>query len=196
MEPRPDTNVGAIGAPSAWVRRFSALLQPRARVLDLACGSGRHTYLLRERGCDVIALDRDASATELLSTAGFNVICADIEAGPWPFEHASFEGVVVTNYLHRPLFGRLRDALTQGGVLIYETFALGNERYGRPGNPAFLLNPGELLALTVGLQVVAYEHGYVSEPKPAVVQRICAVKQSEPIELPSQIRGAAGGALG
>jgi hypothetical protein len=103
--------------------------------------------------------------------------CTDLEGGPWPFEGQTFDGIVVANYLHRPLFPRLLEALAPGGVLIYETFAAGNERFGKPSNPAFLLKPGELLEAVRGhLDVIAYEALEVSEPRPAVVQRICAVK--------------------
>ena len=107
---------------------------------------------------------------------GCGDIAADLEGGgPWPLGGRRFEGVVVTNYLHRPLLPRLVDSLAPGGVLIYETFARGNERFGRPSNPAFLLAPGELLEAVRGrLQIVAYEHGVVARPKPAVVQRLCA----------------------
>lgn len=104
---------------------------------------------------------------------------ADLENGPWPYAGWHFDAVIVTNYLHRPLFSPLLAALADGGVLIYETFAAGNERYGRPGNPDFLLKPGELLELARGrLRVAAYEDLYVETPKPAMIQRLCAVSQS------------------
>jgi SAM-dependent methyltransferase len=113
---------------------------------------------------------------QLRSLPGITPRCSDLEGGPWPFEGQQFAGIVVANYLHRPLFPRLLEALAPGGVLIYETFAAGNERFGRPSNPAFLLNPGELLEVVHGrLKVIAYEELEVSEPRPAVVQRICAV---------------------
>ena len=105
--------------------------------------------------------------------------CADIEAGPWPYAGRTFDGIVVANYLHRPLMPHLLDALAQPGVLIYETFALGNERYGRPSNPDYLLRPGELLEAVRGrLTVVSYEHMAVSDPRPAMVQRICATRDA------------------
>jgi SAM-dependent methyltransferase len=165
-------------------------------VLDVACGSGRHSRFFRDRGCNVVAVDRDAQSIEALSREGVEALQADIEAGPWPFAEASFDAIIVTHYLHRPLFASLCAGLKPAGFLIYETFGVGNEKYGRPSNPAFLLKPGELLEQTRGLQVLAYEHGYVAWPKPAVLQRICAVKTLEPVELPAQIPGASGGALG
>ncbi len=164
-------------APSDWVLRFSPLIRPGGRVLDLACGQGRHARVLRDGGWRVVALDRDEQALRsLASEPGIEVVHADVEAGPWPFAPRSFEGIVVTNYLHRPLFPALRDSLAEGGVLIYETFAVGNERYGRPSNPAFLLRRDELLEAVRPLEIVAFEQGRVSRPRTAVVQRICAMK--------------------
>jgi hypothetical protein len=128
-------------------------------------------------GHPVDAVDRDAECVgKLAAVANVSAVCADIEHSPWPFGHARYAGVVVTNYLHRPLLPTLVDTLAPGGVLIYETFAAGNERFGRPSNPDFLLRPGELLELARGrLRVVAYEDVYSDAPKPALVQRICAV---------------------
>jgi SAM-dependent methyltransferase len=147
-------------------------------VLDLASGSGRHARYLALRGHPVEAVDRDQEALAgLARLGGVTTRCADLENGPWPYEPESFAGVVVTNYLHRPLFSHLLAALSPGGALIYETFAAGNERYGRPSNPAFLLKEGELLEVVKDkLRVIAFEDLYVADPKPAVVQRICAVK--------------------
>lgn len=163
--------------PSEWVVRFASLIAPGGHVLDLACGSGRHARLLRDLGHAVVAVDRDESALEAMGgETGITALHADLESAPWPFAPGTFDAVVVTNYLHRTLFGHLLDALRIGGVLIYETFALGNERYGRPGNPDFLLSPGELLRLTNPLQVLAFEQGIVDLPKTAVVQRICSVR--------------------
>jgi SAM-dependent methyltransferase len=146
-------------------------------VLDVACGSGRHARALAASGHAVDAVDRDpACIRTLAAVAGVTAVCADIEAGEWPFRGVQYAGIVVTNYLHRPLFPLLLDALAPGGVLIYETFAAGNERYGRPSNPDFLLRPGELLDVArTRLRVVAYEDVTVAAPKPALVQRICAV---------------------
>ena len=187
---------GEAAAPSEWVLRHAALIKPSGRVLDLACGTGRHARLLRDCGHRVVAVDRDAQALGLLAgVAGIETLCADLEAGPWPFEPGMFDAVIVTNYLHRPLFDSLCEALTEDGVLIYETFAIGNERYGRPSNPAFLLRQGELLALAAPLQVLAYEHGVIHAPKSAVVQRICAVCTQEPVDLPSGLSVPENGAL-
>jgi SAM-dependent methyltransferase len=164
--------------PSAWVCRWAHLIAPSGQVLDLACGYGRHTRYLAQRGLHLTALDRDAASLETLSDLpGVRVLYADVEAGPWPFPPDSFDAIVVTNYLHRPLYDSIRDSLRDGGVLIYETFMLGNERHGRPSNPEYLLRPGELLeAFGAACQVVAFEQGYTPTPKPAVIQRLCAVK--------------------
>jgi SAM-dependent methyltransferase len=167
--------------PSAWVRRFAPLIRGGGKVLDLACGRGRHARLLRDLGYAVIALDRDKDALDgLKGERGIEILRADVEAGEWPFSPRSFDGMVVTNYLHRPLFPRLREALAAGGVLVYETFAAGNERYGRPSNPAFLLARDELLEQVRPLEIIAFEQGCVSVPRPAVVQRICAARGEQP----------------
>jgi len=165
-------------APSAWVCRFARLIAPGGAVLDLACGQGRHPRYLAGLGYRVEALDRDSAALATLAgVAGVGTRCIDLEASPWPLAAAQFDGIVVTNYLHRPLVPALLEALRQGGVFIYETFALGNERLGRPSNPEFLLRPDELLQWVNGrLQVLAFEQGLVGQPKPAVIQRICAVQ--------------------
>lgn len=164
-------------APSEWVTRWAELIPAGGRVLDVACGSGRHARYLAGRGHPVEAVDRDpALLAALAGVPGVTTRCANIEGGPWPYDGQSFAGIVVTNFLHRPLFPHLLSGLAPNGVLIYETFAVGNERYGRPSNPAFLLNPGELLEVVRGrLRVIAYEDLFVSDPKPAVVQRICAI---------------------
>jgi SAM-dependent methyltransferase len=167
-------------APSAWVVRWSGLVPAGGRVLDIACGSGRHARFFAARGHPVEAVDCDPARLALLaSVPGISALCADLEKGPWPYGGQRFSGIVVTHYLYRPLFPHLLTALATGGVLIYETFAAGNERYGRPSNPAFLLKPGELLEAVRGrLRVIAYEELEVSEPRPAVLQRICAVNSS------------------
>jgi SAM-dependent methyltransferase len=166
-----------LDSPSAWVRRWAALIRPGGRVLDVACGRGRHLRFLKSRGFSVVGVDRDEAALEASKDlVGVELRCADIEAGPWPFPPGEFDAVVVTNYLHRPLFGNLVAALRPGGVLIYETFARGNERYGRPSNPHFLLEPGELLRFLEPLTIAAFEQGQTSAPKAAVIQRACAVR--------------------
>ncbi|OIQ99159.1 tellurite resistance protein TehB [mine drainage metagenome] len=162
--------------PSAWVSRFAPLIVAGGAVLDLACGSGRHTRLLAGLGHPVEAVDRDPEAlASLQQLPGVNTNCADLEAGPWPYGGRGFAGIVVANYLWRPLFPHLLAALDQGGVLIYETFMIGNERHGKPANPAFLLRTNELLDLVrPRLTVLAFEQGEVEQPRPAVVQRLCA----------------------
>lgn len=165
--------------PSAWVCRFARLIAPGGTVLDLACGQGRHARYLAGMGYRVEAVDRDsASLAGLAGTAGITTRCADLEGAPWPYPAGCFDGIVVSNYLHRPLVADLLAALRPGGVLIYETFALGNEKLGRPSNPEFLLRPHELLHWVEGrLQVLAFEQGRVELPKPAVIQRICALQR-------------------
>ena len=175
--PAPHTAVGAV---SPWIRRWGRLVPAGADVLDVACGGGRHSLWFATRGCRVLAVDRDPSVAALASlSSSVDPVVADLETGTWPFAGRRFAAVVVTNYLHRPLFPHLLDAVAPGGVLIYETFALGNERYGRPANPDFLLQPGELLdVVDTHLRVVAIEDRRVDRPKPALVQRICAVRGS------------------
>ena len=163
--------------PSAWVRRFARLIPPGGTVLDVASGSGRHARLLKDIGYRVEAGDRNAEALAALrGVAEVIPRVADLERDCWPYGSSCFEGVVVTNYLYRPRFDELIDLLQPGGVLIYETFMVGNETLGKPSNPDFLLRPGELLdRLRPRLTVVAFEQGRVDNPKPAFVQRICAV---------------------
>lgn len=168
----------ALGEPSLWVRRWARLIPTGGQVLDVAAGHGRHARYLAGLGYRVEAVDRDAEAlNSFAQTPGVRVRVADLEGGPWPYGAMQFQGIVVVRYLHRLLFPHLLEALAEDGVLIYETFAAGNERYGRPSNPDFLLRPGELLDFVAGtLQVIAYESGFLEEPKPAVVQRICAAR--------------------
>jgi len=182
-----------IESPSPWVCRWAGLIRRGGRVLDVACGSGRHLRYLSSLGFSAVGVDRDEAALELSrGTAGVEVRVADIEAGPWPFAPGEFDGVVVTNYLWRPLFANLLAALRPGGVLIYETFALGNERYGRPANPDHLLQRDELLRRVEPLSLVAFEQGFVSLPKPAAIQRICAVSEERapaPLDTPDRSIG-------
>lgn len=167
-----------IAAPSAWALRWAERVPSGGRILDVACGTGRHARFFAARGHPVEAVDRDpALLAGLAGVPGVTRRHADLEQDPWPYAGEQFAGVVVANYLHRPLFPRLLESLAVDGVLLYETFAAGNERYGRPSNPDFLLKPGELLDLVRGkLRVVAYEDLFVSDPKPAMVQRICAIR--------------------
>lgn len=162
---------------SAWVQRWAGLIPPGGSVLDLACGGGRHAIYLAGLEHDVVAVDRDLSlAAVVRNTPGITWRQADLEADAWPFPDDTFRGIVVTNYLHRPLFDLLLAALEPGGVLIYETFSLGQAKYGRPRNPAHLLLPGELLEITRGkLSVLAFEDVEESEQR-RCVQRLCAVK--------------------
>ncbi len=165
-------------APSPWVERFAARVAPGACVLDVACGRGRHARLFAEQGCLVEAVDIDAEAgAALASVERVRFLRADLEGGPWPYADRRFDAIVVTNYLHRPLFPLLAESLQAGGMLIYETFMAGHERFGRPTNPAFLLKPRELFdAFGTRLTVLAFEEGVVSLPRPARVSRICAVR--------------------
>jgi SAM-dependent methyltransferase len=176
-----------IDRPSAWVARFLPLM-PAGEVLDLACGNGRHARLAAQAGHPVLALDRDPQALARAAGAGIRTVEHDLEQGArWPFEDERFAGVIVTNYLHRPLFAALCASLMPGGVLIYETFGAGNERYGRPARADFLLRPGELLdvAASQALRVLAYEDGYLAQPRPALVQRICAARPGADLRLES-----------
>ena len=151
------------------------LIKRGGRVLDLAAGSGRHTRLLLDSGFAVCAVDRDISALSPLAGSGCEMRQIDLETGtPWPLG-TGYDAIVVTNYLHRPLLPAIPQALAAGGVLIYETFARGNERFGRPHNPDFLLRPGELFDAFAMLTVIAFEQGEVSVPRPAVIQRIAVV---------------------
>ncbi len=160
-----------IDTPSEWVVRWAGLVE-RGPVLDVACGGGRHAAYFAERGFEVLALDREPQVIP-----GASFIQADLEDGsPWPLPGRRFAAIVVANYLHRPLLSLLKESLEEGGVLIYETFMLGNERYGKPSNPRFLLRPGELLEAFAGLTVAGFEQGLVERPKPALVQRLCAVR--------------------
>ena len=168
-------------APSPWIARFAPLVPAGGSVLDLACGGGRHARLFLDRSHPVTALDRDVAQARLAE--GAELIAADLEDGsPWPLEGRSFDAVVVTNYLWRPLFPSILAALKPGGVLLYETFAAGNEAFGRPANPDHLLKRGELLDLARGLAVVAYEDGIEAGAK--VVQRIAAINGLGPPRLP------------
>ena len=155
--------------PTDWVRRWAGLVT-RSPVLDVASGAGRHAKLFSSRGLNVIAVDRETQVLPGVIT----FIKADLEDGsPWPFAGQRFGGVVVTNYLHRPLLPILAQSLAEHGVLIYETFMAGNEKFGKPSNPNFLLRPGELLQACAGLTVAAFEQGTTDK---AVVQRICVIR--------------------
>jgi SAM-dependent methyltransferase len=159
------------------VRRWAPLIRPGGRVLDLACGSGRHVRWLAAQGFAVTAVDRDAAALQPLRAIA-QVRVADLESAPWPLPGARFDAVVVTNYLWRPLWPELLDSLDGGGVLIYETFADGNQSVGKPSRPDFLLRRGELLQVARDLRIVAYEDGFLDAPQ-RYVQRIAAVVDAD-----------------
>lgn len=185
------------GAPSDWIQRFSHLVKPGASVLDVASGAGRHSRWFASRGAQVTAIDRDAAALEGLDAVA-RVVCADIENGPWPLPGETFDALVITHYLWRPLWPVLLGSLKPGGLLLAETFALGHGRWGRPRNPDFLLRAGELLQLPdrVGmadhLHILAYEDGLLGgdlkagevphveghDPSLRRVQRLAAVRLS------------------
>jgi len=160
---------------SSWVTRWAHLVPVGGNVLDVGAGSGRHSAFFAGRGHPVTALDRDASSLAAVSLFARTLV-ADLEQAPWPLPGESFDAVVVTNYLWRPLFPSLLEALAPGGVLLCETFAAGNETVGRPSRPDFLLARGELLQLAQGLRIVAFEDGFLTQPE-RFVQRIAAVRE-------------------
>lgn len=163
--------------PSSWVVQFAEQIPQGGSVLDVACGSGRHSRFFAARGHRVDAVDQDGAAFMDIP-AEVNFVCADIELGPWPFAGKRYDGVIVTNYLYRPLLPLLMESVAPDGLLIYETFAVGNERYGRPSRPDFLLRPNELvdlvMAASADFNVLAFEEKFIESPKPAMVQRIAA----------------------
>jgi len=168
-----------IPPPSAWVVRHGGMIPPGGPVLDVACGSGRHGRFFRNLGHPVVLLDRDISGVaDMASDTEVEIVARDLEGGrPWPLTGRQFAGVIVVNYLYRPILPALVAAVAPGGALIYDTFAVGNEAYGRPSNPDYLLHREELLiAVRPELVVMAFEDGEVTEPKPAVRQRILAIR--------------------
>jgi SAM-dependent methyltransferase len=169
------TSMHGTEAPSDWVRRWTHLIPAGGTVLDVACGAGRHLRWLRESGLAVVGVDRSEQALAACAGLG-DLVLADIENGPWPLAGRQFAGVVVTNYLWRPLLPTLVESVAPGGVLIYETFAAGNETVGRPTRPDFLLQPGELVLACAGLRVVGYEDGFLDHPG-RFVQRVAAVRE-------------------
>jgi SAM-dependent methyltransferase len=171
-------------APSAWVQRWAQLLQPNSQVLDVACGRGRHMRFLASLGHRVTGIDRDPEAIAAVASVG-EAVQADIENAPWPLPDQQFDAVIVTNYLWRPLMPHIVASLAPEGVLIYETFAAGNETVGKPSRPDFLLHHGELLTLCQGMQIVAYEEGFIAQPE-RFVQRIAAVNAPQALDTPKR----------
>ena len=170
-----------LNSPSDWLQRWVHLMAPGGQVLDVACGSGRHLYWLQPQGFKLTGVDRDPVALASLAPlarAGAEIVEADIENGPWPFAGRAFDTVLVTNYLWRPRLRDIAEAVAPGGLLIYETFAQGQESVGRPSRADFLLVPGELLQLAAaaGLRVLAYEEGFLEQPAPRFVQRMVATR--------------------
>jgi SAM-dependent methyltransferase len=171
-----DASMHLLNMPSEWVERYSPLIREHGSVLDVACGSGRHMKRLSALGLRCLGIDRNEEALVHARLHGV-VICADIEAEPWPIPGRLFDAVVVTNYLWRPLYPHLIQSLKPDGVLLYETFALGHETVGKPSRPEFLLQPGELLALAHehGLNVVAFEDVWLDHPRRRI-QRLAATR--------------------
>ena len=186
-----DSGLHGTEPPSAWVTRWSHLVKPHGTVLDVACSHGRHAYYFHQQNHYVILLDRSQAAIESIAIEAHacEKVVADIENGAWPLAGRQFDAVVVTNYLWRPLMATLLASLMPGGVLIYETFASGNETVGKPSRPDFLLQPGELLDVCKSLRVVAYEDGFTDGPDgqtPRFVQRIAAVREGSANQPPAR----------
>jgi SAM-dependent methyltransferase len=178
-EPRPEPTCHAgPGVPSRWIARWLPAVRPGGRVLDFASGTGRHARLAREAGHEVLAVDRDTTALGSLEGTGIETRSEDLEHGRWSFAAERFDAIVVANYLFRPRLDLLATLLAPGGIWLYETFADGNARYGRPSSPAFLLRQGELAraAGRAGLHLLAFEDGFLPGPRPARVQRAVAVR--------------------
>jgi SAM-dependent methyltransferase len=171
---------------SDWVKTHASKIKAGGRVLDYACGSGRHAICLAKQGFQVVAIDRDLASLQQIKNnhpnLAIQIEAIDLETDAWSLSHlGTFDGVIVTNYLYRPFLQKLPNLLNSQGVLIYETFALGNEAFGKPSNPDFLLKPNELLGFASNMRILAYEDLTVTQPKPACVQRVCAVPlQSKP----------------
>lgn len=168
---------------SDWVQTHASKIKAGGRVLDYACGSGRHAVWLAKQGFQVMAIDRDLASLQQINSQhpdlAIQTEAIDLETDTWSLDHSShlgqFDAVIVTNYLYRPFLQKLPNLLNSQGVLIYETFAIGNEAFGKPSNPDFLLKPNELLGFASNMRILAYEDLTVTQPKPACVQRVCAV---------------------
>lgn len=169
----------SLSQPSQWLKKWSHLLKAKDSVLDIACGNGRHMHFLAQLGCEVIGVDKDPAALESASHYGA-VLQADLENEAWPSAiDKKFQAVIVFNYLHRPLFPKIQECIAQGGWLIYETFAAGNEEFGRPRRPEFLLQPNELLTQFSQLTPISYEAGYLKQPD-RIVQRAVFTRSYPP----------------
>ena len=181
---KPSSHAQVTVGPSAWVQEHAQKITPGGRVLDYACGPGRHAVWLASQGFEVVAIDRDQASLDQINSqdASIHTENLDLEAPNWALDHlGTFDAVVVTNYLYRPFLKKLPSLLNSQGVLIYETFALGNEAFGKPSNPDFLLKPNELLGFSENMRILAFEDRIIDLPKPACIQRICAVPlQSKP----------------
>lgn len=189
INPAARVQLGAAGlaAPSDWVVRYIHGVSPGGRVLDVACGPGRHFPLALEGGRRVTGIDRDTTAAvaRWRNEVRVELLQADLEDGsPFPCPASSFAGVIVTNYLWRPILPAIIGAVASDGLLIYETFMIGQEQFGRPRNPDFLLRPGELLeTVCPQLKVIAFEHVRLRSPD-RIVQRIVAAGQRHPWPCP------------
>ena len=165
--------------PADWVVTHTPLIKAGGTILDLACGRGRHTRYMLEQGFRVMAVDLNLEGMgDLLIHPSLAVLGADLEEGNWPLGNAEFDGIIVTNYLHRPLFPYILSALSPDGVLIYETFMDGNAEHGRPTNPDFLLQSDELPDICKRLEIHAFKQGFEENPKPAMKQKIVAINRN------------------
>lgn len=165
-------------APSTWIAQHAHLIPENGHILDLACGKGRHTRFFLQKGHAVTAVDIDlGGVADLATVPDTTLIEADLENAAWPLAGRQYDAVIVCNYLHRPILNHIFQVVAPGGLLLYDTFAAGNERFGRPRNPAFLLQADELLRLTRDDFVArAYQHGRVDTPRPAIRQSLCAIR--------------------
>jgi SAM-dependent methyltransferase len=194
-DPTPTSMHAGPGAPSAWVARWLPAARAAGSVLDFASGTGRHALLAHASGFRVLAVDRDALALDAIERKGIAVRREDLERGRWSFAAERFDCIICTNYLFRPRLDLMATLLAPGGLWIYETFAAGNARYGRPSNPSFLLAPGELarLASRAGLHLLAFEDGFAPQPRPARIQRMAALRPPfDPETLPLGDRSGVG----
>ena len=164
--------------PNKWIECYSSLIPSGKGVLDLACGSGRHTGMLLHKGYQVTAVDIDIDLIKQnFSNKKLDIVKCDLEGlSSWPFGKNTFWGIIVVNYLHRPLYSKIMESLEKGGVLVYQTFADGHSQYGKPKNPDYLLKRGELKKVFDSMRIMSYQHGYLSYPSPSIVQIICFVK--------------------